>query len=66
MRQVLHIILQKMKGEKKLPMLSIDDVAIKMQGACFEGKVMNRYGSWDHKKSTYKCFQAYLVDHEGF
>ncbi len=30
-----------MKGEKEFTMLSIDDVAIKMQGADFEGKVMN-------------------------
>jgi hypothetical protein len=35
-------------------MLNSDDVAIKMQGACFKGKVMNRYGSWNHKKFTYK------------
>lgn len=55
-----------MKGEKKLPMLNIDDVAIKMQRVCFEGKVMNRYGSWDHEKFTYKYLQAHLVDHEGF
>jgi hypothetical protein len=32
---------KKMKGEKEFTMLSIDDVAIKMQGADFEGKVMN-------------------------
>jgi hypothetical protein len=40
------------------------NVAIKMQGVCFKG--MNSYGSWDHGKSTYKCFEANLVDHEGF
>ncbi len=57
---------KKMKGEKEFTMLSIDDVAIKMQSAHFEGKVMNRYGSWNHKKSTYKCFQADVVEHEGF
>jgi hypothetical protein len=37
-----------------------------MQGVCFKGKVMNRYGSWDTGKSTYKCLQAYLVDHDNF
>jgi hypothetical protein len=44
-----------MKGEEKFTMLNIDDVAIEMQGVHFEGKVMNRYGSWNHGKSTYKC-----------
>jgi hypothetical protein len=39
------------------------NVAIKMQGVCFEGTIMNSYGSWDQGKSTYKCFQANLVDH---
>ncbi len=42
------------------------NVAIKMQGVCFQGTIMNSYGSWDHGKSTYKRFQANLVDHEGF
>jgi hypothetical protein len=29
----------------KLIVLNIDDVTMKMQGACFEGKIMNYYGS---------------------
>jgi hypothetical protein len=57
---------KKMKGEKEFTMLNIDGVAIKMQGAHFEGKVMNRYGSWNHGKSTYKCLWADVVGHEGF
>jgi hypothetical protein len=58
---------QKVKGDKKkLVVLNIDDVVVKMQGACFEGKVMNRYGSWDIGQSTYKCFKADLVDHDSF
>jgi hypothetical protein len=44
------------KGDQKeLVVLSINHVAVKMQGACFEEKVMNRCGSWDIGKSTYKC-----------
>jgi hypothetical protein len=46
---------KKAKGDhKKLVVLNIDDVAVKMQGFCFETKVMNHYGSWDIGKSTYK------------
>ncbi len=45
-----------MKGKKFFIVLNIDDVEIKMRGACFKGKVMYRYGSWNHGKFTYKCF----------
>jgi hypothetical protein len=55
-----------MKGKKFFIMLNIDDVEIKMQGACFKGKVMNRYGSWNHGKFTYKCLSANVMDHKGF
>ncbi len=37
-----------------------------MQCASFKSKVINKYGSWDHKKSTYKCFHVDLVDHKIF
>jgi hypothetical protein len=47
--------IKKMEGEKEFTMLSIDGVAIQMQGVHFEGKVMNRYGSWNYRKSTDKC-----------
>lgn len=55
------------KGDQKeLVVLNIDDVAVKMQGTCFERKVMNCYGSWDINKSTYKCLHAYLVNCDNF
>jgi hypothetical protein len=47
--------IKKMKGEQEFTMLSIDGVAIQMQGVHFEGKVIIRYGSWNYRKSTYKC-----------
>jgi hypothetical protein len=58
---------KKVKGDtNELVVLSVDNVVIKMQGVCFKEKVMNRYGSWDISKSTYKCLQADLVDYDNF
>jgi hypothetical protein len=37
-----------------------------MQGICFEKYVMNMYGSWDIKNSSYICFQVDLVLLENF
>jgi hypothetical protein len=37
-----------------------------MQGICFERNVMNMYGSWDIKKSSYICLQVDLVLLESF
>jgi hypothetical protein len=58
---------KKMKHDKKkLIILSIDDVIMKMQGACFEGKIMKYYGSYDIGKFSYKCFHLDLVDYDDF
>jgi hypothetical protein len=37
-----------------------------MQGICFERNVMNMYGSWDIKKSSYIWLQVDLVLLESF
>jgi hypothetical protein len=44
-------------------MKGFKDDLVKIQSACFEGNVMNKFVSWDIGKSSYKCFQANLVDH---
>jgi hypothetical protein len=34
---------KRMKGERKLLVFGINDVATKMQGGCSKGKILNRY-----------------------
>jgi hypothetical protein len=58
--------IKRMKGERKLLVFGINDVATKMQGGCSKGKILSRYLSWDNGKFSYICFQVDLVDHEGF
>ncbi len=58
--------IKRMKGEIKLMVFGIHDVATKMQGGCSKGKILSKYLSWDNGKFSYKCLQVNLVDHEGF
>jgi hypothetical protein len=36
-------LIKRVKGEKKLLVFGINDVATKMQGGCFEGKILSRW-----------------------
>jgi hypothetical protein len=59
-------LIKRVKGERKLLVFGINDVATKMQGGCSKGKILSRYVGWDNGKFSYKCFQVDLVNHEGF
>jgi hypothetical protein len=58
------------KGKGKRPpsprLVAICDIQPKMLDGYFEGRVMNRYGSFDHPGSKYKYVHVDLCDSDGF
>lgn len=57
---------KKSKLDPSVLVLGVDDVSTRMQGASFEGLVLNRYGTWDQGGNSYNFLYCDLIDCKGF